>query len=310
MRSGLTVERQDEAVLDVEVPAEASGPAVVQSFWACLSSVLEVSPASVPQPDADLHAAIAQWRTWLAGRGLGLVPIANASAFQWPGYWIAVLEPTNSSREQSTVLMFGTPPGVVLSPHDSALLGQAARELPVGAGYVVAPLDPAWHTVAEAPAQHGRVEAIAIADQAEAPMRHVSGISAIPGRGLEGDRYAMGAGTFTPRSGQGVGYDLTLIEAEVLDELTLADGTRLEYAEARRNIVTRGIDLNALVGLRFKVGEVECIGRRLCEPCSHLERLTRTGALRGLIHKGGLRADILSEGTIQQGDAIRPLEQR
>lgn len=297
-------------VLDVEVPAEASGPAVVQSFWACLSSVLELPQAEVPQADADLNVAIAQWRTWLAGRGFGLVPIANASAFQWPGYWIAVLEAADSSREQSTVLMFGTPPGVVLSPHESALLGQAARDLRVEAGYIVAPLDPAWHTVAKAPSQHGRVEAIAIADLAEAPMRHVSAVRAIPGRGLEGDRYAKRAGTFTPRSGQGVGYDLTLIEAEVLDELTLADGTSLEYAEARRNIVTRGLDLNALVGERFKVGEVECIGRRLCEPCSHLERLTHAGVLRGLIHKGGLRADILSEGTIQVGATVQPAPKR
>jgi MOSC domain-containing protein YiiM len=101
-----------------------------------------------------------------------------------------------------------------------------------------------------------------------------------------------------------------LIEAEVLDELVLPDGARLEYAEARRNIITRGIDLEALVGERFKVGEVECVGRRLCEPCAHLERLTHTGVLRGLIHKGGLRADILGEGTIHVGAAIQPLGER
>jgi hypothetical protein len=80
--------------------------------------------------------------------------------------------------------------------------------------------------------------------------------------------YASRVGTFTPRSGHGVGYDLTLIEAEVLDELTLADGNRMGYAEARPNIVTRGIDLNALVGQRFRIGDVECVGRRLCEPCA------------------------------------------
>lgn len=206
--------------------------------------------------------------------------------------------------------MFGTPPGVVLSPQDPALLGKAAGDLPVQAGYIVAALDPAGQTVSSTLRRHGRVEAIAIADQAEAPMRHVSAAHAFPGRGLEGDRYAKGVGTFTPRSGRGVGYDLTLIEAEVLDELTLVDGTGLGYAEARRNIVTRGIDLNALVGERFKVGDVECIGRRLCEPCSHLERLTHAGVLRGLIHKGGLRADILSEGTIQVGTTVQPVANR
>jgi MOSC domain-containing protein YiiM len=295
-------------VLDVELPAKARGPRVVQSFRACLSSVLEVPPTDVPQPDGDLHAAIAQWRTWLTGRGCGLVPIAHASSFQWPGYWIAVLEPTNGSGEQFALLMFGTPPGVVLSPQDPALLGRAARDLPVEAGYLVAALDPAGHTTSGAPRGPGRVEAIAIAARAEAPMRHVQTVHAIPGRGLEGDRYAERVGTFTPRGGQGVGHDLTLIESEVLNDLTLADGTRLAYTEARRNIVTSGIDLNALVGERFRVGEVECIGRRLCEPCSHLERLTRPGVLRGLIHKGGLRADVLSEGTIEEGATIEPLD--
>jgi MOSC domain-containing protein YiiM len=105
-----------------------------------------------------------------------------------------------------------------------------------------------------------------------------------------------------------VGHDLTLIEAEVLDELTLTDGHRLGYTEARRNIVTRGIALNTLVGQRFRVGDVECIGRRLCEPCAHLERLTHPGVLRKLIHRGGLRADILTTGSITEGAAIESLE--
>ncbi|HZA29923.1 MAG TPA: hypothetical protein VE462_00200, partial [Propionibacteriaceae bacterium] len=86
-------------MLDVELVGEESG--VVESFRACLSSVLEVPLASVPQTDPDLHAAIGGWRTWLAGRGFGLVSIANASTFQWPGYWIAVLEPTDGSAEQA-----------------------------------------------------------------------------------------------------------------------------------------------------------------------------------------------------------------
>ena len=90
----------------------------------------------------------------------------------------------------------------------------------------------------------------------------------------------------------------------MLDELTLPDGQRLEYAEARRNVVTRGIDLNTLVGQRFRVGDVECVGRRLCEPCAHLERLTHKGVLRNLIHRGGLRADILTAGSITVGAAI------
>ena len=115
-------------------------------------------------------------------------------------------------------------------------------------------------------------------------------------------------GTFTPTGGGGHGYDLTLIQAEVLDELVLAEDRRLGYAEARRNVVTRGIDLNALVGRRFRVGEAECFGQRLCEPCSHLERLTTKGVLRGLIHRGGLRADILTDGRIGVGAAIESLK--
>jgi MOSC domain-containing protein YiiM len=205
------------------------------------------------------------------------------------------------------VLMFGSPSGAVLSPQSSALLGQAAADLPVAEGYVVAPFDPVWGADSTTPAQRGRVEVVAIAARAEAPMQQVTTARAIPGRGLEGDRYANQVGTFTPRSGRGSGYDLTLIEAEVLDELTLPDGHRLGYAEARRNIVTRGIDLNALVGQRFKVGEVECVGRRLCEPCAHLERLTHKGVLRKLIHRGGLRADILTAGSITVGAAIEYL---
>lgn len=94
------------------------------------------------------------------------------------------------------------------------------------------------------------------------------------------------------------GTKLTLVEAEVLDEI------QLSWEDARRNIVTTGISLNALVGKRFHVGPVECVGRRLAEPCAHLEKLTRPGLLRPLVHRGGLRADILSGGTISIGDAI------
>jgi len=295
-------------MLDVGLSPDMAGPRILDSFRACLSSVLEISLGEVPQHEENLRAAVAQWRTWLAGRGAGLVPIANASRFQWPGYWIAVLAETPESKEQMAVLMFGSPPGAVLSPQSSALLGRAATDLPIEEGYVVAPFDPAWSADSTRPAQRGWVEVVAIADRAEAPMQQMTTARAIPGRGLEGDRYASSVGTFTPRSGHGVGYDLTLIEAEVLDELTLTDGHRLGYAEARRNIVTRGIDLNTLIGQRFRVGDVECIGRRLCEPCAHLERLTHSGVLRKLIHRGGLRADILTAGNITVGATIECLE--
>ena len=89
----------------------------------------------------------------------------------------------------------------------------------------------------------------------------------------------------------------------------LPDGGRLTYADARRNIVTRGVDLNSLVGRRFLIGDVECLGQRLCEPCAHLERLTGPGTLKGLIHRGGLRADILTDGAVAAGMPIVALTQ-
>jgi MOSC domain-containing protein YiiM len=141
----------------------------------------------------------------------------------------------------------------------------------------------------------GRVEAIAIAPVKEAPMVVVERAVAHAGRGLEGDRYHEGRGTFSNR--HALGHDLTLIDAAVSDD----------PVAARRNLVTRGIDLNALVGRRFAVGEAECVGRRLCEPCAHLERLTKPGTLRALVHIGGLRADVLRGGTIRAGDGVRPL---
>jgi MOSC domain-containing protein YiiM len=169
------------------------------------------------------------------------------------------------------------------------------------------------------PSLRGRVEAIAVAEQATAPMRQVERARALAGRGLDGDRYAAKAGTFTPSwpvrllakgipGGYDRGYDLTLIAAEVLDELVLPSGGHIEYIEARRNIVTRGIDLNALVGRRFRIGDVECLGQRRCEPCSHLERLTTKGVLRGLIHRGGLRADVLTDGQISTGAVIETID--
>ena len=129
-----------------------------------------------------------------------------------------------------------------------------------------------------------------IAAQKEGPVELVSEADAIAGRGLAGDRYAEGAGTFS--NPHGLGYELTLIEAEEAERIGLAP------EDARRNLVTRGIDLNALVGKTFTVGEVRCAGRRLCEPCAHLQRLTEAGILRKLAHKGGLRADILEGGRI------------
>ena len=150
----------------------------------------------------------------------------------------------------------------------------------------------------------GMVELIALAAKAERSMRAVSAAEAVEGRGLLGDRYERGAGTFSNPRGRG--YDLTLVEAEALEELS-AKGVELAPIEARRNLVVRGIALDDLIGRRFRVGEVECFGQRRCEPCAHLERLTQPGVLRGLVHRGGLRADVLSDGEIRIGDRVEAL---
>src|SRR5688572_19415711 len=119
--------------------------------------------------------------------------------------------------------------------------------------------------------QSGSVEAIYIAAHAEQLPRAVESVAAIAGKGLEGDRYFDEGGTFSdnPRSN---GRDITLIEAEAVEGLGRDTGIELSQAETRRNVVTRGVALNDLVGRRFTVGEIECLGRRLCDPCSHLQK--------------------------------------
>jgi MOSC domain-containing protein YiiM len=119
---------------------------------------------------------------------------------------------------------------------------------------------------------------------------------ALAGRGLVGDRYYSRSGTWSDYPDQ-TGMHLTLIEAEVLKAVGLSG------AEARRNVVTRGIRLNELVGDRFRIGAVVCAGIRLCEPCTHLSQLTGI-PVEALVHRGGLRADILSDGEIAVGDLV------
>jgi MOSC domain-containing protein YiiM len=139
-------------------------------------------------------------------------------------------------------------------------------------------------------------------------MRVVKRAQALAGRGLSGDSMRRRQGRSCRGSGRHRGYGLTLVQAEALEDLASPDGAVLGHAQARRDVVTRGIGLNALAGRRFRVGEAECLGQRPCEPCSHLERLTTTGVLRGLIHCGGLRADILIDGRIDTRSAIETID--
>lgn len=282
---------------NVSLPS-AELPPLTRSVVACLASILEVDPAVVPMPPAEHPEPWTVWRNWLGARSMGLVPVSEPSRFGWPGPWLALLR-SDTQGGQVGAVAFGSPPGLAWNP-----LEDAATFADVEAGYLIAPADVAlWTPVVTALSRTpGRVEALALAEEAEAPMVVVEEAVARAGRGLEGDRYFEGHGTFSNAYARG--HDLTLIEAEALEGLKLPSG-RLASEEARRNVVTRGIDLNALVGKRFVIGEVECVGQRLCEPCAHLERLTEPGTLRGLIHRGGLRADVLTDGTLRVGDEIR-----
>jgi hypothetical protein len=306
-------------MIDTELPTTPSASPLARGFAACLASVVEVPVTELPLPTGDLRQALGAWRSWLAGHGSGLVPIADPTSFQWAGWWIAVVRTSGSDRTgaqqadadqadvtEAATLAFGTPPGIVLSPQDPALLGRATAELPITAAYAVASLDPVLRTAPVTPDLHGTVEGLAVAPAAEADMRLLEVASARAGRGLDGDRYAAKAGTFTPRADRRPGYDLTLIAAEVLDELTAA-GHTVDFAATRRNVLTRGLDVNLLVGRTFRIGDVLCEGHRLCEPCVHLDRLSGPGLLRPLIHKGGLRADILTDGEVRLGAPIQPV---
>jgi len=243
-------------------------------------------------------------RQWLAQRNLGLVPVADPAAFAWPGRFLG-----RRQGEERWLVLFGVPPGVIAGEGDVIAAGGGALEddpgtrgprggapAPLEAAFVLAPADLA-RPVGLPAAQPGAgvVELIATAPAPEAPMRTHQRATAVAGRGLEGDRYADGTGTFSNASGRG--HDLTLVEAEALP-----DG--LAPAEARRNVVVRGIALDDLIGRRFRVGEVECLGQRRCEPCAHLERLTHPGVLRALAHRGGLRADVLAGGELRVGDPV------
>jgi hypothetical protein len=264
-----------------------------RSVAACLAAILEVEVAEVPLPAEEHPQPWTVWRHWLSERGTGLVPIADPTGFDWPGPWLAMVRAADGDGHVGAVA-FGAPPGLAWSP-----LGGPETFDAVDAGHLIAPADVAlWAPTSEPGARGpGTVEAIVVAPDAAAAMQHVDRAVARAGRGLDGDRYFDERGTFSNVHGRG--YDLTLVDAEVLDELDLSP------EDARRNVVTRGIDLNALVGERFQVGDVACFGARLCEPCAHLERLT-PGTLRPLIHKGGLRADVLSDGEIRVGDQIAP----
>jgi len=151
---------------------------------------------------------------------------------------------------------------------------------------------------------NGEVVSIQVAKKSGSAMIAVEETRAVVGRGLMGDRYFNQTRGFSDRAG--LGREVTLIEFEAIEALERDLRIKLDAKDTRRNIVTKGVPLNHLVGRRFMVGDVFLQGIRLCEPCSYLESLTMQGVKNGLVHRGGLRAQILNSGTIRVGDKVKP----
>ncbi len=151
---------------------------------------------------------------------------------------------------------------------------------------------------------HGHLTGIFIARRKGDFLQSVERIEAVAGRGLLGDRYFLKEGTFSDKDGPD--REVTLLEMEALEGLAREYEITLAPAQARRNLLTRGVPLNHLVGKQFAVGPVILRGIRLCEPCGHLERLTVVGVKRGLVHRGGLRAQVVGGGMLEIGTTVLP----
>ena len=269
---------------------EVRPPESKDSFLACLATILELPFEQMPTLAAGEDPPTG-WTVsrWLGGLGLGLARVADPAAFTWAGPWIG-------RAADRFVVMYGVPSGVVWDPAG----GPEIERDSIQDGFILAAADIALALPPRpaAPPVAGTVEVLAVAGAAAEPARLLATARALAGHGLEGDRHVAGTGTFP--SGL-PGSALTMIEAEVCDSFD----PPLTPGEHRRNVVTRGIDLNALVGHEFTIGDVPCRGMRLCEPCTVVQRYAGRPVLRALVHRGGLRADILRDGKIKVGDPVR-----
>jgi hypothetical protein len=273
---------------EVEPPSRA---AEESTFAACVATILELPVADVPEPPPGEDAAGWRISRWLGGLGLGLVPVLDPETFAWPGPWIGIVRAGDRRR---AVVMYGNPSGVAYDPAGDSGGWDLEGGFAIAAGDIALARPP----LPEAPDTTGVVEALFVSPEAAAPARSLERVRAIAGSGLEGDRHTVGKGTFP--SGM-PGSALTLIEAEVCESFAPA----LSGDDHRRNVVTRGIDLNRLVGHEFMLGEVPCRGMRLCEPCTVIDRYAARPLLRPLVHRGGLRADIVADGELRVGDEVR-----
>lgn len=265
------------------------------SLTAVIAAILEADPATMPVFEGADPSAVGMVSRWLGRLGLGAVRVADPASFSWPGPWIARIRPP--AGPERFVLMFGVPSGAIWDPAGD---GAPVDNAWVVDGYLLAAADIALARppLPEAPLGAGQVEAVFVSPRAGEPATALTTARALPGRGLDGDRHVTGDGTFP--SGL-PGSALTLIEAEVCESFD----PPLRPGEHRRNVVVRGIDLNALVGHEFTIGAVHCRGMRLCEPCTVVQRYAERPVLRPLVHRGGLRADILVGGLVSVGDAVR-----
>lgn len=258
-----------------------------ETFSICLAEILKADLNDIPIASSGLGLDGIGY--FLAAQNLALIPVHEPASFQWAGWWIGRL-----AGGDGYVVMAGTPSGIAWVP-EGVICGSGE----VIEGWVIAP--PALKLPAR-DARRGRVEAIYRYADSGVPGELITSARLLAGVGIEGDRYALGKGHF--QSEGRWGQALTLIEAEAIERLASEHGVEMPVVQARRNIVTRNIDLNSLMGKRFRIGGLLCQGSRLAEPCAWLQKTTPAGMLRGLVHRGGLRADILEDGTIQHGDAI------
>ena len=155
------------------------------------------------------------------------------------------------------------------------------------------------------PSWNGRVVSLHVCSEAAEPMTEVPTVTAVAGRGIEGDRYFRGTGFYSDKPGPD--RELTLIELETIDALRHDHGIELEPRETRRNVITEGVPLNHLVRREFRIGDAVARGIRLCEPCTHLVEVTGRRVLGPLVHRGGLRAQIVKGGRISVDDLVSPV---
>ncbi|MFZ1993953.1 MAG: hypothetical protein WAU75_07580, partial [Solirubrobacteraceae bacterium] len=247
-----------------------------ESLTAVLAAILDEDPATMPVFEGTDPAAVGMVSRWLGRLGLGAVRVADPASFSWPGPWIARIRPPGGAER--FVLMYGVPSGTIWDP---AGAGTPVDNEWIADGYLLAAADIALARppLPRPPTTTGQVEAIWVSPSAGEPASALTSARALPGRGLDGDRHTTGDGTFP--SGL-PGSALTLIEAEVCESFDPPLGPD----DHRRNVVTRGVALNDLVGHEFTVGSVRCKGMRLCEPCTVVQRYAGRPVLRALVHRG------------------------